>query len=347
MPNVPAPELQQLLQQRMQKPLWMAELDESVQAMAFARDGRLAIGPAVESLFVVEGKTGSIIKTLAGHDGGTFAVGWSNDGVLASAGADGHVRWWDIAAGREAAAAKGGAAWVEHLAWSPDGSMLATAAGKFVKVWDARGALLHDFAAEPKTVQAIAWAPDSTRLAIASYETMRLRVVRGDGATAGYSLPSAPLSLAWRADGRILACGCMDAAVRFWDMQKSEMFQMTGYATKVKPLAWTCDGKHLVTGGGPGVAVWDFSSGAPAGSGAEIFQLHLDTVADVACSPTEPKVFASVGTDGTVARWNLGYPRPKSFCLFPSPATTLAFAPDGKTFVVGCEDGTVAGFAVG
>lgn len=346
MPNVPAPELQHLLQQRMQKPAWLAELEECVQALAFAPDGRLAIGPAVESIFVVDGKTGTVARELKGHDGGTLALGWNKDGVLASAGADGHVRLWHVASGSQIAEAKGGAAWVEHLAWSPDGTMVAAASGRFVKIWDARGVELHAFAAEPKTVQAIAWAPDNTRLAIASYETMRLRVVRGDGATQGYSLPAAPLSLAWRSDGRILACGCFDATVRFWDMTKNEMYQMTGYATKVKPLAWTLGGKHLVTGGGPGVAVWNFASGAPAGSGAETFQLHLDTVAAVACSPTEAKVFASVGADGTVARWNVEYPRPKSFCLFPSPATTLAFAPDGKMFVVGCEDGTVAGMAV-
>lgn len=347
MPNLPTPDLQHLLRERMQKPAWIAELDECVQALAFDGDGRLGIGSATEGLFVVDGRSGNMVKELAGHDGGTFGLGWNSEGVLASAGADGHVRWWNVAEGRELAAAKAGAAWVEHLAWSPDGSMLATAAGKFVKVWDARGGLLHDFAAEPKTVQAIAWSPDSNKLAVASYEVLRLRVVRGDGATAGYDLPAAPLSLAWSPDGRILACGCMDAAVRFWDLKKSEMFQMTGYATKVKPLAWTRDGRRLVTGGGPAVAVWNFANGAPAGSGAETFQLHLDSVAAVACSPTEAKVFASVGSDGTVARWNLEFPRPKAFCLFPAPATTLAFAPDGKSFVVGCEDGTVASMAVG
>src|SRR5262249_3108055 len=77
--------------------------------------------------------------TLPGHTDKVHAVAFSRDGQrLASAGADGTVRFWDLADGRELLRFKAHAGAVNGLAFSPDGQRLATAGGdRTAKVWEA------------------------------------------------------------------------------------------------------------------------------------------------------------------------------------------------------------------
>jgi WD40 repeat protein len=56
--------------------------------------------------------------------------------VLATAGFDGIIRLWDIASGQVVSRIEAHDRGVHALAFSPDGSMLASGGGGFVKVWD-------------------------------------------------------------------------------------------------------------------------------------------------------------------------------------------------------------------
>lgn len=75
--------------------------------------------------------------TLAGHDGGTYAIEWSPDGSrIATAGGDRTVRIWGADSGHEVATLTGFGATVTDVAWSPDGASLATVTENgTVKVW--------------------------------------------------------------------------------------------------------------------------------------------------------------------------------------------------------------------
>ena len=79
------------------------------------------------------------MRVLQGHRGKLRAVVYSPDGAkLATAGDAGVTKLWDVATGRELASIPQPEARkqrVGHLAFTPDGRLLATAT-EFVRVWD-------------------------------------------------------------------------------------------------------------------------------------------------------------------------------------------------------------------
>ena len=146
--------------------LWGADIGEHVIALAWAPSpgAPLLAAAAVGGPITIFGLDGHVAGRLPGHSFGATALAWRpGTATLASAGQDGKVRLWDVARGVEVAALAAGAAWVERLAWSPDGAWLATAAGRKLRLWGPDGVLVREYPAHASTVADIAWL-NPTRL---------------------------------------------------------------------------------------------------------------------------------------------------------------------------------------
>jgi WD40 repeat protein len=64
---------------------------------------------------------------------------------------------------------------VNDVAWSPDGSKLATVAGdRLVRIWDRSGAVLHTMSGHASEPLSVAWSPDGTKVASADKDFLRL-----------------------------------------------------------------------------------------------------------------------------------------------------------------------------
>lgn len=88
--------------------------------------------------------------------------------------------------------------------------------------------------------------------------------------------------------------------VRIWNLDNGrEVEQLKGHSRIVRSVAFTRDGRYVVSGGDDGtVEVWDVSTGTEIRS----FDGHAGAVTGVSVSPSGRYV-ASSSADGTVKIW--------------------------------------------
>ena len=173
---------------------------------------------------------------------------------------------WDAVTGTERFRVEGGSAWVERVAWSPSGDVLATAAGKSLRFWDTAGRLLMAAPQHPSTIADIRWRPRWHELASAAYGQLAIWKHDKAEAISAFEWKGSMLTLAWSPDGRYIATGDQDSTLHFWIVKTGEDLMMYGYPTKVRELSWDSVGRYLATGGGPQVTVWDCSGKGPEGA---------------------------------------------------------------------------------
>lgn len=284
--------------------LWTAVTDDHVSGLAWSPDDQcLAVATSAGTISLHDAATGNTIREIAAHATGPVLVRWSFGG-LASGGQDGKVLLWNSATGERAVTLDPGAAWVDHLAWSPDGALLASAAGKILRVWNAAGELQAEHADFPSTIAALCWRPDGKAVGAGCYGGVRLFRIGESQPYEDLAWKGSILSLAWSPNARYVAGGSQEATINFWKLpfRDGEQLHMSGYATKVRELAWDKDSRFLATGGGEIITVWDVSGKGPAGTRPLQLESHGRNVTHLLYQAHGP-LLASGDSEGHVALW--------------------------------------------
>jgi WD40 repeat protein len=195
---------------------------------------------------------------------------------------------------------------VSTVAFSPDGQLVASGGGAYLRVWrttDMR--LLQVLSFDNPT--ALAFSKDGKKLGVASVHGSwaLYDVVAGDQPLqARFNAPagtSVVYGIAFTPNGKKAAMACFDNLIRIFDTTEKtagEPVQVQGHEKAVQVVAYSPDGKTLASG----------------------------------------------SADKTVRLWDatLAIPKEKAVLATPtSPITSLAFAPNGATLAVACEDGSI------
>ena len=332
--------------------VWSSSVADYVIDLAWSADGCfLAVADSTGPVSLFDAKSGTGDLKITGHDKGTLALAWSPVApILATAGKDRRVRLWNTAA-CETACLEAAANWVERLAWHPDGSMLAAAAGRTVHIWKYPGDHIADLTDHPSTVSDLAWRPHSRTLAALVYGGVMLWTLQGDKPPSFRLFPwkGSPLRMAWSPDGSMLAHGNQDSTVHFWYAETAEELQMSGYATKVRELSWNPTSRFLATGGGSLVCVWDCGGVGPARTKPQMLDGHEETATLTAVQfQSRGHLLASADDAGRVCVWQPANTKQPLVGMVQGEGevAALRWSPDDKLLAVGYSTGAVSVLAV-
>jgi DNA-binding beta-propeller fold protein YncE len=203
----------------------------SIYTVAFTPDGKQAISAGADgTVRVWDVETGRQIRVME-HADCIRSVAVSPDGrTLLTGCRDKTMRLWDLATGKERRCFSDFPAWVECVAFSPDGRQ-ALSGGGDMRLWDlATGKELRRFGKMEMAVISMAFSPDGEKIISGGYDkTVRLwDVASGRQVAASNSHRNWIWSVAFSPDGRsALSAGGginyqpgTDFAVRIWSMEK-------------------------------------------------------------------------------------------------------------------------------
>jgi WD40 repeat protein/tRNA A-37 threonylcarbamoyl transferase component Bud32 len=236
---------------------------------------------------------------------------------------------------------------VEAVAFSPDGTWLASCAGDGVRIWDATtGQAIRTLAAHDGITWSLTVSRDGTRLATAGeggtvkvWDATTWRwITTCKDATGRAHDNSHAWGVAFSPDGSRLVSIGMDTNVKVWDATTGRPIQtLQGHTSPVVGIAYSPDGTRIASAGFEGVViVWDACTGKPLHRIAGVTNQGLLTF-----SP-DGTLLAAAAASGAVRVWSL---RTGQDVLtlkgHKSSVRSLCFSPDGARLASSRTDGAI------
>lgn len=291
----------------------------------------------------------------------TYTLAWSPDGqYVASADEErNQLIVWDATFHR--AALRLVCPYIHQgVSWSWDSSLLVTACGNIVTVWDARtGAVVRTIDGGQSALD-YAWSPASDTLALltdnngSSHSTIQLWNVAKDTQFATFPLSSVADQIAWSPDGLWLAVA-EKYGVRILAAETGETEQYLTDGNEVTNIAWAPDSTRLLMATWlPGDASVPFFLPSPPDRSVSVWDVTDATetlvvpeqpAADfsIAWSPTgQTFAVADDSIDGAAQVYAAGNGQVRFVIRGQRQISALAWSPDGQTIATSEFDGMIA-----
>ncbi len=228
---------------------------------------------------------------------------------------------------------------VESVAFSPDGSILASSAKNIIYIWEvATGQLLIKLVEHRSTVHSLSFNPDGSLLASGSadktiiiWQTINGRLLKTlRGHSGGVN------SVSFSPDGNYLASGSGDKTIKIWQVDNYRLiWTLKKHQESVLSVAFSNpNGLQLVSGSGDNtVRIWRLSDGQLL----RTLRGHESWVNSVVYSP-DGKYIASGSIDNIVKVWEVSNRSLLRNFEHHSPINSVIFTPDSRYLATTCQD---------
>jgi formylglycine-generating enzyme required for sulfatase activity/WD40 repeat protein/serine/threonine protein kinase len=264
-----------------------------------------------------------------------WSMAYSSDGKSLATGADGTVRLWDAATGKELQPLTGHAASANAVAYTPDClRLLSGGSDQSLRLWDTvSGKELRTFPVA-KSVASVDFLPDGKHFAYAGDGTLSVSDLDID--TPAWSVEGETLSrLALSPDGRLIFVGRNDGNAYAWNTGSGKQAgRFAGNLQQVRAVAVSPDSKMVAVGSGNHEQQKGDVRVLEIARAHALHQWpHTTPVYCTAFSPDGTSIAA--GSQGGVIKiWNLETGTEQaslSHGAHVHGAVALAYAPDGRT----------------
>ncbi|AKQ68410.1 High-affnity carbon uptake protein Hat/HatR [Myxococcus hansupus] len=274
------------------------------------------------------------------HGAQVLCAAYSPSGALLATGTweDGrNVHVWDVATGKCIQTMEGHEGEVRGIAWSPDGTRLASSSRDHdACIWDVEtGALLHAMTGQEGQVTSVAFSPDGQWLAAANlgWRVRLFNVATGQEVRTLAGHEQSVLSVDFHPSGRWLASGASDDTARVWDLQTGAQVARIPTPTSVSSVAFSPNGEWLALNGLDGIIRVETRTWKPVPGGcghapySDIAWIGDSKLGALTFNRTEVLDARSGEVLATRPYLSDGFQR------------SAAFHPDGKRFALTAADG--------
>ena len=245
----------------------------SVGALAFLKDGQLAVGEGTPygsgAVRIFDTQTGQQTQGFEEPSEVVHCLAASPDGkLLAAGGGDALARVWSIDEKKLVATLEEHSDWILGVSFSKDGKFLATAsADRNVRVWDVATWESTVKLREGDAVRGAAFGSDgrSVVLAVGGPNQQSLQIRRMDNVRSKRPVSTGggmPLDVIWTGKANRMYVPCSDGVVRIFEAYGRLSKSLAGHKDWVYCVALSPDETKLASGSGDGtVKLWNAADG--------------------------------------------------------------------------------------
>jgi hypothetical protein len=233
----------------------------------------------------------------------------------------------------------GHTAWVNDVAFSPNGQLLATGSDdKTARLWEVKTGLQVNILRHTGGVGGVAFSPDGRLLATAGWDkAVRLWEVKTGKQVGILEHADWVRDVDFSRDGRLLASAGGDKTARLWEVKTGKQVGVLEHTDWVRDVDFSPDGRLLATASEDGAArLWEVKTGKQVA-----VLLHAESVRGVDFN-RDGSLLATASEDATARLWEVETEQQVAVLRgHAGRVYDVAFSPDGRLLATSGRDATL------